>query len=110
MLPGDVGSRWMPRKMAGMAMITIEVSIVAMVTLSVVFDSAIHLYLSLVSCTRQNLSTAKDIASEANDRGCISCTVAQSSANVKSACTRCPESTAGTQYLASSHISSNGRE
>lgn len=46
MLPGAVGSRWMPRKMAGIEMITIEASIVAIVMLSVVFDSAIHLYLS----------------------------------------------------------------
>ncbi len=35
----------MPRKMAGIAMITIEVSIVAMSMLSVVFESATHLYL-----------------------------------------------------------------
>ena len=34
----------MPRKMAGIAMITIEASIVAIVMLSVVFESAIHLY------------------------------------------------------------------
>ena len=36
----------MPRKMAGIAMITIEASIVAIVMLSVVLDSAIHLYRS----------------------------------------------------------------
>jgi len=46
MLPGPSGFRWMPRKMAGMEMITIEPSIVAIVMLSVVFDRAIHLYLS----------------------------------------------------------------
>ena len=43
MFPGASGFRWMPRKMAGIAMMTIEASIVAMVMLSVVFDSAIHL-------------------------------------------------------------------
>ena len=42
MLPGAVGSRWMPRKMAGIAMITIEPSIVAIVMLSVVLESATH--------------------------------------------------------------------
>ena len=36
----------MPRKMAGIAMITIEASIVAIVMLSVVLDSAIHRYRS----------------------------------------------------------------
>src|SRR5271165_2020443 len=36
----------MPRKMAGIAMITIEASIVAIVMLRVVLDSAIHLYRS----------------------------------------------------------------
>jgi hypothetical protein len=49
MLPGAVGFRWMPRKIAGIEMITIEESIVAIVMLSVVFDSAIHLYLSPAS-------------------------------------------------------------
>ena len=44
MLPGASGFRWMPRKMAGIAMITIEPSIVAIVMLSVVLDSATHLY------------------------------------------------------------------
>src|SRR5215471_4919996 len=44
MLPGSSGFRWMPRKMAGIAMITIEASIVAIVMLSVVLDRAIHLY------------------------------------------------------------------
>jgi hypothetical protein len=39
----------MPRKIAGIEMITIEESIVAIVMLSVVFDSAIHLYLSPAS-------------------------------------------------------------
>src|SRR5579871_906989 len=34
----------MPRKIAGIEMITIDASIVAIVTLSVVLDSAIHLY------------------------------------------------------------------
>ena len=43
MLPGVSGFRWMPRKMAGIAMITIEASIVAIVMLSVVLDSATHL-------------------------------------------------------------------
>ncbi len=36
----------MPRKMAGIATMTIDPSIVAMVMLSVVLDSAIHRYLS----------------------------------------------------------------
>src|SRR6266571_3789961 len=44
MLPGSSGFRWMARKMAGIAMITIEASIVAIVMLSVVLDRAIHLY------------------------------------------------------------------
>ena len=47
MLPGSVGLKWMPRKMAGIAMITIEASMVAIIMLTVVFDSATHLYLSL---------------------------------------------------------------
>ena len=46
MLPGASGFRRMPRKMAGIAMITIEASIVAIVMLSVVLDSAIHRYRS----------------------------------------------------------------
>src|SRR5215469_7819478 len=46
MLPGPSGFRWIPRKMAGIAMMTIDPSIVAIVMLSVVLDSAIHLYLS----------------------------------------------------------------
>src|ERR1700760_1013376 len=46
MLPGSSGFRWMPRKMAGIAMITIEASIVAIVMLSVVLDSATHRYRS----------------------------------------------------------------
>src|SRR5256885_11073256 len=44
MLPGSSGFRWMPRKMAGIAMITIEASIVAIVMLRVVLDSATHRY------------------------------------------------------------------
>ena len=36
----------MPRKMAGIAMITIDASIVAIVMLSVVLDSATHRYRS----------------------------------------------------------------
>src|SRR5207244_1770561 len=44
MLPGVSGFRWMPRKMAGMATITIEASIVAIVMLSVVLDRATHRY------------------------------------------------------------------
>ena len=44
MLPGASGFRWMPRKMAGMAMMTIEASTVAIVIDSVVLDSATHLY------------------------------------------------------------------
>lgn len=43
MLPGASGSRPMPRKMAGREMITIEASMVAISTPSVVFDSATHL-------------------------------------------------------------------
>src|SRR5215469_17141423 len=46
MLPGPSGFRWIPRKMAGIAIMTIDPSIVAIVMLSVVLDSAIHLYLS----------------------------------------------------------------
>src|SRR5512142_114445 len=46
MLPGSSGFRWMPRKMAGIAMITIEASIVAIVMLSVVLDRATHRYRS----------------------------------------------------------------
>lgn len=46
MLPGASGFRWMPRKMAGIAIMTMEPSIVAIEILSVVFDSATHLYLS----------------------------------------------------------------
>src|SRR5260370_34097572 len=46
MLPGVSGFRWMPRKMAGIATITIDASIVAIVMLSVVLDRATHLYLS----------------------------------------------------------------
>src|SRR5690349_6842142 len=46
MLPGSSGFRPMPRKMAGIAMITMEASIVAIVMLSVVLDRAIHLYRS----------------------------------------------------------------
>ena len=46
MLPGVSGFRPMPRKMAGIAMITIDASIVAIVMLSVVLDSAIHRYRS----------------------------------------------------------------
>src|SRR5215469_10814497 len=45
MLPGLVGSKWIPRKIAGIAMITIDVSIVAIIMLRVVLDRAIHLYL-----------------------------------------------------------------
>ena len=43
MLPGASGLRWMPRKMAGIAMITIDPSIVAIIMLSVVLDRATHL-------------------------------------------------------------------
>ena len=43
MLPGASGFRWMPRKMAGIAMITIDASIVAIDMLSVVLESATHL-------------------------------------------------------------------
>ncbi len=46
MLPGVSGFRWMPRKMAGIATITIDASIVAIVMLSVVLDRATHRYLS----------------------------------------------------------------
>src|ERR1700760_1975782 len=46
MLPGESGFRWMPRKMAGIAMMTIEASIVAIVMLKVVLDSATHRYRS----------------------------------------------------------------
>ena len=43
MLPGESGFRWMPRKMAGIAMMTIEAAIVAMGMLRVGLDSATHL-------------------------------------------------------------------
>src|SRR5882724_10226153 len=46
MLPGSSGFRWIPRKMAGTAMITIEASIVAIVMLRVVLDRATHRYRS----------------------------------------------------------------
>src|ERR1700744_1426919 len=46
MLPGASGLRWIPRKIAGIAMMTMEPSIVAIVMLRVVFERAIHLYLS----------------------------------------------------------------
>src|ERR1700739_2550734 len=46
MLPGASGLRWIPRKIAGIAMMTMEPSIGAIVMLSVVFERAIHLYLS----------------------------------------------------------------
>ncbi len=55
MLPGAVGSRWIPRKMAGMAMITMDVSIAAMVMLSVVLESATHLYLLSPGSWRRGL-------------------------------------------------------
>jgi len=40
MFPGASGFRWMPRKMAGMEMITMDASSVAISTPSVVLDSA----------------------------------------------------------------------
>ncbi len=43
MFDGTSGSRWIPRKTAGSAMITIDWLIVTISTPSVVFDSAIHL-------------------------------------------------------------------
>ena len=43
MFPGASGSRWIPRKIAGSAMITIEPSSADMNTAIVVFDSATHL-------------------------------------------------------------------
>ena len=43
MLAGWSGSSWMPRKMAGSEMSTIELSSVAMNMPSVVFDRAVHL-------------------------------------------------------------------
>ena len=43
MFDGSSGSRWMPRKIAGRLMMTIELSSVAMKAPSVVFDSAVHL-------------------------------------------------------------------
>ena len=43
MLPGANGSRWMPRKMAGRAMITIEPSSTAMKVAAVVLARADHL-------------------------------------------------------------------
>jgi hypothetical protein len=43
MLPGASGSKWMPRKIAGREMMTIELSMVAISTPSVVLDRATHL-------------------------------------------------------------------
>ncbi len=43
MLLGRSGSRWMPRKMAGRAISTMEASSDAMNMPSVVFDRAVHL-------------------------------------------------------------------
>ena len=43
MLPGASGSRWMPRKIAGSAMMTIDPSSADMNTAIVVLDSATHL-------------------------------------------------------------------
>ncbi len=43
MLPDDSGSRWMPRKIAGRAMITIDPSRVAMNMDAVVLARATHL-------------------------------------------------------------------
>jgi hypothetical protein len=43
MLEGVRGSRWMPRKIAGREMRTIDASRAAMNIPSVVFDSAVHL-------------------------------------------------------------------
>ena len=43
MLPGANGSRWMPRKMAGIEMITIDASTVAMNIPRLVLDRATHL-------------------------------------------------------------------
>jgi hypothetical protein len=42
LLEGSNGSRWMPRKMSGSAMRTMEASIVAMSMPSVVMNSAAH--------------------------------------------------------------------
>src|SRR5215467_3302751 len=69
MLPGAVGSRWMPRKMAGIAMITIDVSMVAIVMLTVVLERATHLYLlssgsgsSVAAPRTASLCTARTLA------------------------------------------------
>ena len=43
MLPAANGSRWMPRKMAGSAMMTMDPSRVAMNEAAVVFVRATHL-------------------------------------------------------------------
>src|SRR5215469_12044062 len=61
MLPGASGLRWMPRKMAGIAMITMEPSIVAIVMLSVVLESAIHLYLSDCPSSVRSSGCRRDI-------------------------------------------------
>ena len=42
-MPGANGSRWMPRKMAGSEMMTMEPSSADMKIASVVLDRAIHL-------------------------------------------------------------------
>ncbi len=43
MLPGASGSRWMPRKIAGSAMMTMDPSSCDMNAAAVVFASATHL-------------------------------------------------------------------
>jgi hypothetical protein len=43
MLPGASGFRWMPLKMAGIEMITMDASTVAIIVPRVVLDSAAHL-------------------------------------------------------------------
>ena len=48
-LEGSRGLRWMPRKMSGSAMSTMEASIVAISMPSVVMNSAIHLWRSLAA-------------------------------------------------------------
>ncbi len=42
MFPGASGSRWMPRKIAGIAMMTMDPSSTDMNTAAVVFASATH--------------------------------------------------------------------
>src|ERR1700722_7809249 len=66
MLPGASGLRWIPRKMAGIAMMTIAPSMLAIVMLSVVLDRAIHLYFSPCSPAASSCGSRRDITPTLN--------------------------------------------